>query len=278
MYHKIYKDSLVSSSGVISTNPEDHHNHIRHWDKEFFQDNVVCIAGCFSIAYFHFVADYLSSFKYLEDEDFSEYKILMRPMKDRKEYYTQWLSIVRPDIKLDNVIYKDAMVKNLISLKCAPPAKEPERYLFLREKVLHTVDNNNQDYFILTKRSEREISNWNELQEKCERYCKNNNLKLYIHDDKNLPSVIDQLNAFHRAKVVIGSHGAGFINLLACQKDTLFIENKLRNRFLEKKGIMREDPPVYEALADAIDIQYIKNYIEEDGSLDLSQFSSFIVM
>ena len=45
-----------------------------------------------------------------------------------------------------------------------------------------------------------------------------------------------QFQVFHAAKIVIGPHGAGFGNVIACQKDTKLIEvaNEMpRNFFLE---------------------------------------------
>ena len=49
-------------------------------------------------------------------------------------------------------------------------------------------------------------------------------------------TLAEQFQLFHAAKIVIGPHGAGFGNVIACQKDTKLLEvgNEMpRNFFLE---------------------------------------------
>lgn len=56
-----------------------------------------------------------------------------------------------------------------------------------------------------------------------------------LFDPQNMP-LDAQFQVFHAAKIVIGPHGAGFANVIACQKDTKLIEvaNEMpRNFFLE---------------------------------------------
>ena len=45
-----------------------------------------------------------------------------------------------------------------------------------------------------------------------------------VHDDENLPGVIEQLKYFSRAVCIVGPHGAGLTNILACKPYTYVIE------------------------------------------------------
>ena len=49
-------------------------------------------------------------------------------------------------------------------------------------------------------------------------------LKLYIHDDNNLPDINIQHQLFYRAKYVFGPHGGGGVNIISMRHNTWFIE------------------------------------------------------
>jgi len=48
--------------------------------------------------------------------------------------------------------------------------------------------------------------------------------RLVHHDDRSLPSVPEQLDAFRRASVVVGPHGAAELNLIAAEPGTCVVE------------------------------------------------------
>ena len=90
---------------------------------------------------------------------------------------------------------------------------------------LNIKKTSNQDTIIIIKRCySRKIKNFDELHNYFIKFSQLKKYKLYIHDDSNLPSLKQQIEKFNRAKLIIGPHGAGAINLIACKEKTYFIE------------------------------------------------------
>ena len=264
-----YELALISNTGVICKNIKDQHNIIARRASPHLTSvskNVLAICGVGGIQTYHYVIDYLSSFLHLTEKDFSQYKVLV---EKKNNYTTQWLKIIRPDILECNIIEtKYTIAENLISITNGHPGAQTEdRINFLRSRVMKTINSENKrDLLVLSKRNySRLILNWDELRDLCELFCEKFNLKLYIHDDKgmgrgeNHPSVEEQLSAFASAKIVLGSHGAGFVNILACKQGTLFIECKYQDR--NHGGLIQEDPRCFEQLASAIGLNYKKSLV-----------------
>lgn len=258
----IYELALISNTGVICENIKDQHNIIVRTAPCLISvnENVLAICGAGGIQTYHYVVDYLSSFLHLIEKDFSQYKVLV---EKRNRYTIQWLKIIRPDILECNIVEsKYTIAENLISITNGHPgAQKKDRVNFLRSRVTKAIKPEiKRNLFILSKRNySRLILNWDELRGLCEFFCEKFNLKLYIHDDKSMPSVEEQLLSFASAKIVVGSHGAGFVNILACEQDTLFIECKYRDR--NHGGSIKEDPPCFEQMASVIGLNYKKSLV-----------------
>jgi hypothetical protein len=103
-----------------------------------------------------------------------------------------------------------------------------EEIASVRNRIINNLNlsETKQDSLLLLKRNFfRPLQNWDDVDDICKKYCKENNLKLIYHDDsKDLGSIDAQLKKFNSAKIVIGTHGAGLTNLIACKKDTILIE------------------------------------------------------
>jgi hypothetical protein len=275
-FFRIYEFALISNTGVICENIKDQHNIIVRKIPHLMSasENVLAICGAGGIQTYHFVIDYLSSFLHLIEKDFSQYKVLV---EKRNRYTVQWLKIIRPDVLECNIIEaKYTIAENLISITNGHPgAQIKDRVNFLRSRVMKTIKSENKrDLLVLSKRNySRLISNWDELRGLCELFCEKFNLKLYIHDDKSMPSVEEQLLSFASARIVLGSHGAGFVNILACEQDTLFIECKYQDR--DCGGLIKEDPQCFEQLASVIGLNYKKSLVV-DQKAKIDELSSLI--
>ena len=292
-FFRIYERTLISNTGVICKNIKDQHNIISRRPAPHLvsvSKNVLAICGVGGIQTYHYVIDYLSSFLHLTEKDFSQYKVLV---EKKNNYTTQWLKIIRPDILECNIIEtKYTIAENLISITNAAGvagqmmkaceaqdgtsgAQTEDRINFLRSRVMKTIKSENKrDLLVLSKRNySRLISNWDELRDLCELFCEKFNLKLYIHDDKSMPSVEEQLLSFASAKIVLGSHGAGFVNILACEKGTLFIECKYQDR--NHGGSIQEEPRCFEQLASAIGLNYKKSLVV-DQKVKIDELSNLI--
>ena len=93
-------------------------------------------------------------------------------------------------------------------------------------KIYHK-DNNNEtfEYVILIKRNYlRQLHNFNNLLEIIKKFAKKVNLKLYIHDDSNLPSLKNQQHIFSKAKYIFGQSGAASIHLPIVKNNAWWIE------------------------------------------------------
>ena len=82
----------------------------------------------------------------------------------------------------------------------------------------------------------------------CKNYCKTNNLRFYLHDDLFLPTLKEQLEIFNKAKIIMGPHGGGGVNLIAAKEKTYFIE------FLNEQDINI----CYTQLAHHLNINYLR--------------------
>ncbi len=119
-----------------------------------------------------------------------------------------------------------------------------------------------QDTVILIKRNYlRVLKNFDDVKVLVGGFAKKNGLNLYIHDDSKLPSLTEQLKMFRRAKFVVGSHGAGGVNLITCQGSgaTTFIE------FLNQDDINI----CYARLAKILDVKYCAIPVYSDGAVNL---------
>ena len=85
--------------------------------------------------------------------------------------------------------------------------------------------------------------------------------------------VEEQLLSFASAKIVLGSHGAGFVNILACEKGTLFIECKYQDR--NHGGSIQEEPRCFEQLASVIGLNYKKSLVV-DQKVKIDELSNLI--
>jgi hypothetical protein len=280
-FFRTYKLVLISNTGVICENVKDQYNITARNPKlltntNFFSlgENVLAICGVGGIQTYHYVIDYLSSFLPLMKKDFSQYKVLV---EKKNPYTVQWLKIIRPDILECNIIEtKYTIAENLISITNGHPgAQIRDRVNFLRSRVMKSIKpKRKRDLLVLSKRNySRLISNWEDLRGLCKSFCEKFNLKLYIHDDKSMPSIKEQLLSFASAKIVLGSHGAGFVNILACEQDTLFIECKYQDR--NHGGSIQEEPRCFEELASVIGLNYKKSLVR-DQKASINEIGSLI--
>jgi len=108
-------------------------------------------------------------------------------------YIIQWLNLL--NIPQSQIVTGDIYANTLYIPrmgKCGNP-------YYSRKKWLKNIVNNNivlnlpPEYVILIKRNNRrKIQNYDDLELLLKDYCTANNFNLYIHDDNNLPSLLEQ--------------------------------------------------------------------------------------
>lgn len=211
--------------------------------------------------YYHFVTEYLTHMYDIRDDDLSDYVvILFGAERHVPSFIGQWLDVVRPGIskkikcvKRDSDVYIEyakVMGRGIGGPRRLQPALLTTKEMnWLKTKVDIVTNTDKQDAFVLFKRSSTRCTiNWQEIYETCVDHATRLGLELCVLDDRDMPSVVDQLNTLARAKIVTGMHGAGYTNLIACKPNTQIIEH-----------ITNEPPPhpnCFEKLANFYNLPY----------------------
>lgn len=177
----------------------------------------------------------------------------------KTSYCMQWCELIGLKDKqiVDGNVYAEKVTLPIMA-KCENPSYEQIHWL--KKRVSNVIDNSKtRNVMILVKRTKsRTINNFDDLHTLCLVYAELHNLKLYIHDDSNLPCLNDQLQIFSQAKVIIANHGAGCLNIIACKKHTLFIELSLHDINV-----------CYMRLANLLELYYIG--MEYNGNVNLDK-------
>lgn len=239
----------------------------------------IVLLGKWDAGIYHLPIDYLGLFHKLRKTDLSTYNLILNKKWASTSFHKEWISIIVPEVN-NKIIYSDLIkVKECTHFKVNGSLdmmhdKHVEKKIisYLKEKVEAVLPKNPAQYkMLLIKRTKkRTMENWVELKSICEKYCKILDLELDIFDDsKDLGTVNQQLNRFRSSKIIIGSGGAGFINLLGCLSDTFFVECKMETRKNDKYN--RGDPVCFEILANHLNIDYQKVKVCERNKANLAE-------
>jgi hypothetical protein len=234
----IYQNCGCSSSQPVNLTSLKHTTTVKY-------ENVVSIAAYWGYGMWHFVAECLPGLQTTKH-------ILHHPetylhINRRNKVCLGWLEFF--EFPLDRVIEGNIIAKNLT----APPlgqCGEPyyNQVIWLRDNIYQLLGEVTQSRLcILVKRASRGISNHTEVEDLVRRYCDNNNIDLHIFDDRDLPTVREQLTVFAKASIIVAPHGAGSTNILACNKECKFIEINDNSRILSG----------YDRLAHLLNIDYV---------------------
>lgn len=185
-------------------------------------NKVISISQLWGEGSWHFPIESLSALKNIKNFD----NIYLHINKKNK-FCLDWIKFLNIPIKEENIIEGDIFANILLVPEmngCGSPKYNITKWL--QNRVLNKLNlTNKQNLLILIKRNyTRTVINHDEILILCNKYCMQNNLKLYIHDDSNLPNLKTQMECFNKAKIVLGPHGAGGVNLLACKPNATFIE------------------------------------------------------
>lgn len=245
-------------------------------------------------AYYHIVIDFLGCLYNLNNYTLTHSTLLFDKawlLPHKKMFAKQWADIIAPDIH--SIIYRsvapfyknhsnfiEIASKTSILDEGTPTEKKENVIKFLQNKVSQILSSNiKQDKLLLIKRNLTRVSpNFDALLSLCSEYCIKHNLELDIFDDsQDLGSVVSQLSRFASAKIVIGQHGAGFLNLLACQKNTIFIECKGIFRKKNNGTILnKEDPVVFENLAKILNIKHKKSLNDRANNINIEDCARYL--
>ena len=225
-------------------------------------------------AYYHFVLEYaLGLFKKRPTtEQLQESKILL--FDKRYDFKKQWLKILFPSLT-DNNFIRFEIGNEIYCKKLIPCGRFMGLPIQMRSCETVCIEANEQirrnlslsktkpKTMLLIKRTHsRGIDCWHEIHQICLDYCSKHGLKLDVFDDSvDLGTVETQLRRFNTAKIIIGGHGAAYINLLACSHLTTLIE--FRGDRPEFK-FSKQDPPMYKKLCRYLGMKYHDIHVENN--------------
>ena len=252
-------------------------------------DNAISLLGLGDDQYYHFPVDFLwwlpqeIEIGAMTDEDWATCKLLLPPKSKRTDFQVQWVKALYPQIPEENYIY---MVPGIPvnCLKLVLPGRTLGKITYInklargniqhiRHRILHNLQLQNQKptTMLLIKRNfTRTLVNWSAVHEMCTHFCDKHNLTLEIFDDIDTGTVTEQLEKFHKSRIIIGCHGAGNTNIIACQKNTILIEFRLKDRSLKVDGTPYNDPVMFRNLADNLEMEYyyLNKSIDRGVSID----------
>lgn len=234
-------------------------------------DKVVTFSGQWATSIFHFPMETIVAIRAVcEDTDLSDYHLHVDSLTP---YMKQWMEVVKFPIPLERVVIGPISANILLVPepgKCGNPNKEQVDWL--RDRILESLDNDStppRDHVVLIKRNGvREVKNFLELENSVRNFCEKSCLTLFVHDDSCMISVSEQLRYFKRAAVVVGPHGAGNTNIIACSPGTIFVE------FLESN---RNVNICYARLASILGLKYTGISFSPSFSVDTRMVEEAIV-
>lgn len=179
-------------------------------------DKVITIAMKWGSETWHFVGEALVGLAHIQDTQ--AYKI---HVSAKTSFVVAWLGLIgvqEHQIVTGTIFAKTLLIPELG--KCGNPS--PKQITWLQERIKMNLPAPKEDkYVLIVKRTKsRKQKNWNDILKVAKQFYQH----VVVHDDSNLPSVEQQLQNFQNAHTVIAPHGAGLINILACQPHTQVIE------------------------------------------------------
>lgn len=214
---KIFRNGHRIGQIVVCSNFPDAEENKYIDDRQ--HDLVVSISGVWSWGIWHFPCE---SFCALINTGIpTDAKIHVNAATN---YVRSWLKLI--GIEDDRIIHGTVKAKTLIVPEqgaCASPY--PEQIDWLTNICRQDTELLPFRLLILSKRTKsRGWRNFKQVENVCVQLAQKLGLRLYLHDDSNLPSLKDQQRAFRNASIVVAPHGGGNVHILAMDEGTTLIE------------------------------------------------------
>ena len=242
-YHKeyyVFNNIYITHDGLIKDNDNKYYYNGNYWDihllnKEIdviniprlVDSTIISIAKWGSDSYYHFTMECFISLAVIPDHLLKNAKI---HIGNGKHYHNKFILEM---FKLINIDKKQIVYGDIYSSKIYIPVKNSAELLHnlycyeWYKKIInrHIKTSNKHKYVILVKRYlKRKINNFEEIKEHLHKFSNDKNLELIIHDDSNVPSLIEQFNIYNQAKYVFCPHGATGILIPAMREKSWYIE------------------------------------------------------
>lgn len=234
-----FSNSVVTNNGIIVTKNKYYFNggccaginidknqifeYRKYLEKNTIKyKKVISIAEKWGEGVWHFPVESIVSLKNISD--FSNFYL---HISKKTKLCINWIKLLNIPITEDRIIDGNIFAEQLVIPEmagCGNPRYDLT--IWLKNRIYKNINlSPKKNKLILIKRNFRRIvNNHDELEKICKTFSEKLNLELYVHDDKNLPSLKQQMEIFNEAKLVIGPHGAGAVNLIASKPGIFFVE------------------------------------------------------
>ena len=227
-------------------------------------DNVISISSMWANGIWHFPYEAFVALMSIPKDILDNSLIHVSGISN---YILQWFDLI--NIPSNRIITGNVIAKNLYLPrmgKCGNPYYSQINWLKNVVNKHLPNDHNDFEYVVLIKRNNRRVlRNFAEFESVVRNFAQMSGLKLYIHDDNNLPTLKQQHAIFHNARFVFTPHGAGGVNLVAMRQNSWYIEL-----------LSNEDINVcYSRLAYFCNINY-KGISFQNGSVDIHKIKNIL--
>ena len=217
---KYYYDGFNWEMDILTENNRNIENII------YQENNIISISKLHSSAFYHFTIECFLSLSMIPENILNETKIHI----GNGEYHNTEFIIEL--FRLINIDRSQLIFGNVFATKVYIPKKHLSEAFtnlycidwFKNVISKHLNNTNSLKYLVLVKRVSRNFNNFDEVKEKLYNFSKEQNLELIVHDDSNLPSLIEQFNIFNQAKYILAPHGATGILIPAMREKSWYIE------------------------------------------------------
>lgn len=183
-------------------------------------NNVISIATYWGYSTWHFVMEAFVGLAHITKLDLQSHFIHVNA---KNSWILDWLSLIG--------IPKSRIISGTISARrmlvpeigrCGTPSLAHLQWLKTQIPVKIPIHPN--DIVLIKRTKYRVMQNFHLVQELVETFARKHGFHFVLHDDASLPSLKSQLQRFANASIVIGPHGAGFLQLIATSKKTCVVE------------------------------------------------------
>jgi len=200
-------------------------------------DAAITLARRYGGAIYHAPIDIISSLVHVNRSLLWNDSVYLH-VHTETDYVKDWLSVV--GISPDRLISGDLRAKRLYVPEMHIRMPSRTQLNWLQHMVWNTIgypDLSKRNLLIVSKRTDRGISNHDEVVQLAKEYAAAHGLEVFIHGDKKLGTVKEQLQIFSRAVMYLAPHGAGELFIVASLPGACVVEMfpwSYRNRDLAR--------------------------------------------
>ena len=289
----VLHNALTNNYGAI-LNPSDcklfrnggcyfmHHGKIYKFLGKVHEHELVISLGSGASGTWHFPMESVVALAYLPDDLLRQAYFLV---PSASQYITQWLSTLGVPhnhiIQEPTVLAKTLLVPEMgrCSIQRCDPYLEQISWFVKRFTSLayHSSDNGRSGrsidtsvattpttntthrqpvILVIQRRNKRKVENFNAILELTRQFAVKNHMNVDIHDDENLPSLLEQIKQFTRADIIVAPHGAALLFSVFARPRACVIE------FLNPG-----DPYCYSRLAYIRNMSYISHSFQDGNKM-----------